>query len=437
MIIDFSVSNFGPIKDRQTLSFEADKSQHLEDYYVHKVGNKRLLNLIFIYGANASGKTTILKALDFLRQFVSKPLVQKDQLIDVTPFLFDATSANENTIFELNFVKNDLRYYYFIEFNKSYIVKEVLKSCFLKPRARLKTIVTRTTDIDSQTVDVDFTISKIDSSIVKLMRLNTLWNTSIFSGYNRLSLNITELRDVVDWFIYDFQGLLPSSSISDFVLDKMSKGLIDKSSLISILQKADLSISDLQIEKREEHIPESVLNMVMNDTSIQYGKRRDLESRKTIINYDVNFVHQVGNESYLLSSKLESNGTMHYYGLAGLLYYMLYNKASFCIDELESSLHPDLFRNFILSYLYNSRSTQCIVTTHNREILGEKDIYRNDAIWMTEKNEMGATELYSLSHFDSSVIRNTTSVLNAYKIGKLGAVPNLGDYFLNIEDNEE
>jgi hypothetical protein len=80
----------------------------------------------------------------------------------------------------------------------------------------------------------------------------------------------------------------------------------------------------------------------------------------------------------------------------------------------------------------NSKKSQLIATTHNREILNNKDIFRNDTIWFTNKNENCATELYSLSDFDSSIIRDTSNVYNAYKIGKLGGVPNLGDYFIDL-----
>ena len=105
------------------------------------------------------------------------------------------------------------------------------------------------------------------------------------------------------------------------------------------------------------------------------------------------------------------------------------------IDEIESSLHPDLFNHFLLTYLVNGKKeSQLIATTHNREILSNRDIFRDDAIWFTDKNENSATELYSLADFDSSVVRDTTNVLNAYKSGKLGGVPNLGDYYINLDE---
>ena len=77
MIINFNVQNFGSIKDKQTLSFEADRSDHLENHYVVNIGGFRLLKIALIYGANASGKTTVLKALDFLRDLVLNPKSKK------------------------------------------------------------------------------------------------------------------------------------------------------------------------------------------------------------------------------------------------------------------------------------------------------------------------------------------------------------------------
>ena len=87
--------------------------------------------------------------------------------------------------------------------------------------------------------------------------------------------------------------------------------------------------------------------------------------------------------------------------------------------------------------MVNSKKSQIIATTHNREILNNKDIFRNDAIWFTDKTETCSTELYSLSDFDSSIIRDTSNVYNAYKIGKLGGVPNLGDYYIDISNEKK
>jgi AAA15 family ATPase/GTPase len=133
----------------------------------------------------------------------------------------------------------------------------------------------------------------------------------------------------------------------------------------------------------------------------------------------------------------ESAGTRRYYELCGVLDMMLNDELIVPIDELESSLHPDLIKHFLLTFLINAKNSQLIATTHYRELLMEKSILRNDTIWFTERKEDGSADLYSLIDFDTSTIRKTTSIYNAYKIGKLGGVPNLADPYLDgIKDEK-
>jgi len=123
MLINFSVKNYGPIKDKVSLSFEATNSDDLEDYYVvEPKKGLRLLKLGLIYGANASGKTTVLQALDFLRQMVLNPFQTKNEVFNFSPFLFDENTPKENTYFELEFIQNGVKYLYEIAFNKKAVV---------------------------------------------------------------------------------------------------------------------------------------------------------------------------------------------------------------------------------------------------------------------------------------------------------------------------
>ena len=109
MIINFNVKNFGSIKEKQTLSFEADKSDHLENYYIINVEGFRLLKMALIYGANASGKTTVLKALDFLRELVLNPKDKKTDELNFNPFLFDTKTPKQNTEISIEFIQGKIR----------------------------------------------------------------------------------------------------------------------------------------------------------------------------------------------------------------------------------------------------------------------------------------------------------------------------------------
>jgi hypothetical protein len=147
--------------------------------------------------------------------------------------------------------------------------------------------------------------------------------------------------------------------------------------------------------------------------------------------------HTINQQIFKLPLEQESQGTKQYYNFAGALAWAIAESRGVVIDEIESSLHPDLYQHFLLMFLVNARQSQLIATTHNRELLLNKDMLRRDAIWFTDKTADGAAELYSLADFDTKVIRDTSSIYNAYKTGKVGGVPHLGDYYLEVEHEEK
>jgi AAA15 family ATPase/GTPase len=431
MIINFSVQNFGSIKDKQTLSFEADRSQHLEDYFIiPSINGLRLLKLGLIYGANASGKTSILKALDFLRDLVLEPEDKKTSELNFNPFLFDQTTPRLPSILSIEFIQNETKYFYEIEFNKKAILKEELTNYNPSKASVFK----RTTDIEKQFSEIKFGSKiSIDKSFKKTLESNTLWNNSVLGGFLKTNIQCKELKDATDWFSNYLKPIIHTKTeLESYVTSEIESSEINKKDVITILKKADFNISDIIINKKEKDIPNGIIYSVEYEIKASGEKVEVLKNKSTITSLDIELEHTVNKNKYNLPFELESQGTQRYYGIAGLLSLLIRGSISIPIDELESSLHPDLFTHFLLSFLMNSKKSQLIATTHNREILNNKDIFRNDTIWFTNKNENCATELYSLSDFDSSIIRDTSNVYNAYKIGKLGGVPNLGDYFIDL-----
>jgi AAA15 family ATPase/GTPase len=432
MIINFSIQNFGSIRNRQTLSFEATKTNHLEDAYVMRVGKMRLLKLALIYGPNASGKTTILKALDFLRDIVLQPNDKKTDELHFEPFLFDPETPKKTSLLALEFIHEDIKYLYEVEFIKTAIVSEELY--FYNPyKANL---YKRTTDLSNQLTKITFGSKiKIDKAFEKALEANTLWNNTVLGGYLKTNIDFKELKQVVEWFRIHLRPMVrPRTSLEIYVTEKISEGKINRNDIIEILKKADFHISDIIIQEKEEKIPPHYLEFLKKEFA-NLNKTKDLpnvdEKFKTV---ELRLEHTVNQEKYPLQFWLESEGTKRYYGYAGLLSESLRSSVILPIDELESSLHPDLYEHFLLTFLLNTKESQIIATTHNREILNNKDIFRNDAIWFTDKDENCATELYSLADFDSSVVRNTTNVLNAYKSGKLGATPNPDDTYIELNE---
>lgn len=430
MIINFSIQNFGSVKEKQTLTFEADKSDHLESSYIIHTNGLRLLKIALIYGANASGKTTILKALDFLRGIVLEPETKKTDELDFQPFLFDSETPKQNSLISIEFIANNTQYFYEVEFSRKAIVNETLN--FYNPNKSL--VYKRTTDIKNQLTKIKFGNKiKLDKTIEKNLEANTLWNNTVLGGFLKTNVDIKELKEVIDWFKNYLHPLIfTKTQLESFVTSKFDMGEISKLAVINILKKADFHISDIVIQEEEREIPDGIIELLKATQIVPDNEVKNLEEKRKITSVNIEFEHTVNQKKYTLPLEMESQGTRRFYGFAGLLALLIKNSAAFPIDELESSLHPDLFTHFILSFLQNVRNSQIIATTHNREILNNKDIFRNDAIWFTNKNEDCATELYSLADFDSSIVRNTTNVYNAYKSGKLKATPNLGDYFIDL-----
>lgn len=438
MIISFSIKNFRSVKDKVTLSFEPESSKDLENYYITEpIPGLRLLKLGLIYGPNGSGKTTILKGLDFLRSLVLDSSSQKQELLEFSPFLFDEQSPTEESAFELTFIHEKVKYYYELSFTKEAIVYERLDS--YAPKKSL--VYERTTDKEKQLSIIKFGAkAKIKKTHEASLEANTLWNNTVLAGFLKTNIDFEQLRNVTDWFFTVLQELItPKTDLSITIAKGLESNNINKNHIIQFLKKADFKISDIALEKNQI---DSNGNRIILMNVLMHGL--DSTKIKKVLEADeinVHFQHSIlnGNKvfKYSLPYKEESEGTQRYFQLSGLLVQMLSKQRVMIIDELESSLHPDLLKHFLLLFLVNIKDAQLIATTHYRELLMERDILRNDVLWFTEKKEDGSMELYSLSDFDSSVVRDTTSVFNAYKSGKLGAVPQLSDYYLNLNDGEE
>ena len=411
MIVNFSIQNFGSIKDKQTLSFEADLSNHLENTYVVHTAGKRLLKLALIYGANASGKTTVLKALDFLRDLVLNPKEKKTEILHFDPFLFDAQTPLQPTELSIEFVHEEVCYQYEITFTRQAIISEAL---YIDTFEKVL-VYSRTTDTQEQLTKISFGDKiTIDKNAQQVLELNTLWNNTVLGGFLKTNINLEEFRRVADWFNSYLKSIIaPQTQLDSYVTSKIDDKKITKDEILEILKKADFNISDMIVRKKEEFVQKYLPRFF----------KVQIEGR-------IIFQHKIDNVFYSLPMEKESEGTKRFYGFAGLLALLIKTPTIFPIDELESSLHPDLYTHFLLSFLQNAQLSQLIATTHNRELLGDTDIFRNDVIWFTNKGEDCATELYSLADFDTSAIKN---ILNAYKIGKFSGVPRLSDTFIDLE----
>lgn len=420
MIIEFKVKNFLSFRDEQILSFEASSDKHLEDYHCIKVDEDvKVLRICMIYGSNASGKSNLLLALDFLRK-ICLETKERNAKTGFFPFGFDQGTKNEPGYFEISIYAKGKKYVYSVSIDATFVHEEKL---VYFPSAQPALIFHRqylkATDDYILKTGSKIKVNPIELAVLKS---NTLNNMTLISGFSKTNIKFPELSNVYNWFNDTLKAIIkPSNELyRETISQIINQPLHFKEFIFDGLEKADFNISDIYIEPEAEIIPENKEFNKVDDINLMASYRRK----------DVYFLHQSKQGDDLFTEKLDikfqSAGTLKYFGLLGLIKLAIDNHLIINFDELENSLHPELINHLINTYLYHSKlggsCSQFVFTTHHIDMLAA-DFVRKDIVWFTEKRNDGSTNLYSLSDFD---IRKNLSFINAYKAGKFGALPNLG-----------
>ena len=425
MILQFKVRNFRSIKEEQTLSFEATADDSLEDIYVVKKGKTSVLKMGMIFGPNASGKSNILIALDFLLGFTLQQKANKEVTTDFIPFLLDAQTINEPGFFELSFFVGDTLYIYTLEVNLNYILSEKLQ---YYPGNKVAEFFSRTYNTETELSEISFgSTIKLKAQEKALLQSQATRNMSLFAAYAKLNIHFPQFEEPYQYFRTKSLPLVtPKTDLKQWTTDYIEKALPLKGFIIDLLNNVDIQVDDILIETESGKIPSDVVVRVVGDKTNKGMSIEGAFSRKTI-----DFIRtDAQGKQVAFPMDWESAGTSRLYGLGGMLYASIFGDRVLLIDELENAMHPDLVIHFINTFLTNSREAQLVCTTHDINILSEKDNLRRDVIWFTQKDKMGATELYCLAEFSP---RANMSFINAYKAGKFGAKPNLGSLHFESE----
>ncbi|HBF89512.1 MAG TPA: ATP-binding protein [Bacteroidales bacterium] len=424
MIQELKIKNFLSFKEEVVFSFEATSDKTLEDYYVHEpVKGVRLLKMAMIYGANASGKSNLIKAFDFFKYFIFKNVQNKDEKINFQAFEFDKTKEEHGEL-ELVFYVKDVKYVYSLELDKDFIYKEKL---VFYPSVQPALIFDRTLNKNTSIIEFGAKI-KISSIAKEEISLKTLKNSSVFSAYSQVNISIPELDAVYNWFKNQFmRSIDPYTNLTNYSDKFIAENQKIKDFALKFIKEADFNISDIKFKEQDLNVSDEMLQMfdkapIPNSEKDRIKKERLVKFKETIFEHKI--INNGKEEFYSLSDRQQSQGTMRYYGLSAPFYYALENDAFMSIDEIGSALHPLLVIHFIKEFLKKQGSAQLLFTTHNMSLLNEKDLLRKDAIWFTEKGKNGATELSSISDYPD--FRKELSYYNYYKNGKFGAIPELG-----------
>lgn len=425
MILEFKVENFLSFRKEQVLSFEPSSDKEYESQYCVDVKDGvKILKIGLLYGANASGKTNLLKALEFLRKFVLIQKKDKTESTGIINFQFDDDYSSKPSRFYLSFYLNQTKYVYSIILDDKKILEETL---VYYPGTQPATFFERKFDTEKEKSVIKFggTVG-LKLSERKLIEGLTISNSSVFSAYSKVNVGKSLFDDVFNWFKEGFMPMIqPSTDLFGWTTSRVEKDDLCKNFVLEVLQKADFNISAIDIDEKEIQIDEE-LESKISTMDMPEQLKKEILQRDMLKAKDISFQHKTKLMEKNLPRRLESNGTIRYYGLGGVLNKILTSNTFLCIDEIENSLHYDLVSHFIKTFLMNSVNSQLLFSTHDINLLNE-DFLRRDTVWFVDKNEYGASELYSLLDFK---LHKNLSPFNAYKIGKLGAKPELGGIIL-------
>lgn len=424
MLLEFSVKNYRSIADEQKLSMVAGTSAGRRENISMETGNSfasHALKSATLLGPNASGKTSIIKALHFYMKYISisaKNLTEGD-LIDVTPFKFDSELAQSPSKFEAIFVHDDALYQYGFTVDSERVWAEWLFSRPNKTGTRMRELFQR--EYDSEKEEYTWVINeRIVTGERETWKSSTRSNALFLS--TAIQLNSKSLKPPFEWAA---NKLIVIGSPKDvphrFTAEKcLDKGYKEK--FLAFLQSTGISIFDLEVQKEEVNFPKELEDV------IRASALEEMRKNSPQFNHNVKTFHKTL-DGQLISLNLneESDGSRILFNLAWPWLDVLETGSTLIVDELHNSLHPLALKHIVSMFhdpILNKNGAQLIFTSHETSVMADKFMHK-DQIWFLEKNKNEATLLYPLSDFDD---RGVKAFQKAYMNGRYGALPMIKDY---------
>lgn len=449
MLVQFSVENYLSFKDTSTFSmvgYTPIKEHESEASSINIVLDPtlkvKLLKSGVLYGANGSGKSNLLSAMGFFRSFIltSSNEKQADDEIKVLRFLLSSEADNKPSSFEMIFYVGNIRYRFGFEADQEKIHSEWLFSLNHEVSAKETKLYTRV----FQEISSNRQSFKEGKGLEDKTRPNALFLSTV------AQLNGEIATQILKWFKTDFNivsGL--ENYTTSYTVSKFQKDADFKKTVIEFFKSIQIGFDDIEIIEESDMLGKS-LRTIPDELSDEVDnvllalKRLQAKARKSE-NFDndvvkakqisINTLHKKYNgiEEFvkyeIIDFGLESKGTRKLFSLLGPIIDTIRNGKILIVDELDARLHTLLTIELIKFFHSNAnKKAQLIFASHDTNLL-RKDIFRRDQIWFTEKNKIGATELYSLVEYkvNQATVRNDASFEKDYLLGKYGAIPFLGD----------
>ena len=407
MIVDFSISNFLSVKNEQVLNFYVETSQnHLPCNFSDYDGKLQVLRTAGIFGANASGKSNILKAFGALRWLINKSGDQSEgqEIPAYEPHLLSKVSASGPVAFDVEFiVPSGARFRYTISFTQERILTESLRTF----SNRREALVFQRNETDTwETI-------KFGSTYTGGIKRHAFFrNNSYLSKAGNTASAPKMIREVFNYFrSQTFIGPNHGTMVPGFHKNEGTRHAV--SSLIAF---ADTGIDKITDEKNK-----SAGNFSFPDDLPKEMKEAMLEKNS------LKFWHRTEDGSSIpFERHMESDGTIRLFEFLPVILHTLSSGEVLVVDDLDAHLHSHLIRT-VLDLFHddevNTNGAQLIFSTHDTNVLSQ-DHMRREQIWFTEKNN-GMTEVVCLDEFDKQQVRHNSPFYAFYNDGRLGSVPQI------------
>ena len=418
MLIQFSAENFLSLRDKAILSMEpsADK-EHVEN--ILSRGKYKALNIAAIYGANASGKSSLYKALTTALVVIRTSNVRQiNDLVPVTPFRFNNEKRNSPSRFEFVFVAEDGKKYIYGYAADQHKIWEEYLYCYNSAKPSL--IFERDGE---NTYKFSRDMKKVLEPVVRMNTANKLFLATA-TAWNAEATAIP-----YKWLSESIDSYTNDENMTRIALDMYRRAEEKYVPFTkSIMKQADISIDDIQVES-EKMDPSK--NPMIPSGIIVGGQLIPMQEQYQV---KITTGHIVNNENNLpemfnLALGEESVGTQLLFFLAPLLKDTFEKGKTLVVDEIDRSLHPFIVKfiaNLFRNKEVNVNGAQLIFTTHETTLLS-LDTFRRDQVYFTEKDAAsGATDLYSLDEYP---VRKGENIEKGYLLGRYGAIP-----FLHTEE---
>ena len=450
MLIRFGVSNHRSIRDYQELFLSASKHIRRRGLTIPVPPLKEaIVPVVALYGPNAAGKSNLIDAMDEIQRAIVRSHIELGATDDIPrdPFRLDSSGESKPTQFDCTFTVADggvsvqqphepeSVFEYGFEYTATEFRREWLYRIVRKERQSTQVLFKRETEDGRVRVSVGGPLRGANRTIANLTRPNSLFLSAAAQN------NHPQLTDLYRYFSTQWRVILREGTMEDVEVAERLSNYEHIDLLLQLVKQADVGISAIDVE--EEEAEEKQLGFARDLAQVLSKHLGDSEDRDELRDSMLDqmrhrkrlrFIHSsAGENAKAFDYRRESKGTR---ALVSLLIPALDALSSGCllvIDELDTSLHPDLARAFVSLFnkkASNPRGAQLIFSTHDVTLL-DTDLVGQDQVWVTDKSEEGTSRFTPLTDYK---LRSRDDIERAYRRGRLGGVPGSDEFFLDLDE---